>query len=204
MRTPALFSTALAVLLLASTGCGKDPSKGDGTPGEDESLAGLTALTLEPADGVLVVEAGQTPASLTYRALGTFENGQQRDITAQTRFSVDNTFIGGFSGSTFTTYKNQGGVTTVSALAGTVRGTTRVSVKLQASVKDPASPTVPTDASARFSGPANATRRPDLVYPNDGVLMPPNMRGAELHFLPGTSNTLFELSFQNDVTDIKV
>jgi hypothetical protein len=206
MRIPVLLSTALAVLLLASTGCGngKDPSTGDGTPGGNETLAGLISLTLEPADALLVVEAGQTPASLSFRALGTFENGQTRDITPQVRFSSDNSFIGGFSGNTFTTYKNQGGVTTVSALSGTVRGETRVFVKLQASVKDPASTTVPADASARFSGPASATRRPDLVYPNDGVLMPPNMRGAELHFLPGTSNTLFELAFQNDVTDIKV
>ncbi|WP_309893346.1 hypothetical protein [Archangium sp.] len=206
MRIPVLLSTALAVLLLASTGCGngKDPSTGDGTPGGNETPAGLISLTLEPADALLVVEAGQTPASLSFRALGTFENGQTRDITPQVRFSSDNSFIGGFSGNTFTTYKNQGGITTVSALSGTVRGETRVRVKLQASVKDPASTTVPADASARFSGPASATRTPDLVYPNDGVLMPPNMRGAELHFLPGTSNTLFELAFQNDVTDIKV
>ena len=206
MRIPVLLSTALAVLLLASTGCGngKDPFTGDGTPGGNETLAGLSSITLEPADALLVVEAGQTPASLSFRALGTFENGQTRDITPQVRFSSDNSFIGGFSGNTFTTYKNQGGITTVSALSGTVRGETRVLVKLQASVRDPASPTVPADASARFSGPASATRRPDLVYPNDGVLMPPNMRGAEFHFLPGTSNTLFELAFQNDVTDIEV
>jgi WD40 repeat protein len=206
MRIPVLLSTALAVLLLAATGCGngKDPSTGDGTPGGNETPAGLISLTLEPADALLVVEAGQTPASLSFRALGTFENGQTRDITPQVRFSSDNSFIGGFSGNTFTTYKNQGGITTVSAVSGTVRGETRVLVKLQASVKDPASTTVPADASARFSGPTSATRRPDLVYPNDGVLMPPNMRGAEFHFLPGTSNTLFELAFQNDVTDIKV
>ncbi|HEX8440145.1 hypothetical protein [Archangium sp.] len=206
MRIPALLSTALALLLLASTGCdggtGDPPTGGGNNSGEP--LAGLTAITVEPADQVLVIEAGQTPASLSYRATGTFADGKTRDISSEVRFSVDNTFIGGFSGSTFTTYKNQGGVTTVSALAGTVRGTTRVSVKLQASVKDPASPTAPDNASALFAGPASTTRKPDLVYPNDGVLMPPNMRGAELHFLPGTSNTLFELAFQNAVTDLKV
>ncbi len=206
MRIPALLPTALALLLLASPGCdggNGDPPTGGGN-NSGEPLAGLTAITVEPADQVLVVEAGQTPASLDYRATGTFEDGKTRDITDQVRFSVENGFIGGFSGRTLTTYKSQGGVTTVSALAGTVRGTTQVSVKLQASVKDPASTTVPENASSLFAGAASATRKPDLVYPNDGVLMPPNMRGAEIHFLPGTSNTLFELAFQNAVTDIKV
>ncbi|MGZ3461714.1 MAG: TolB family protein, partial [Archangium sp.] len=139
-----------------------------------------------------------------YQAIGFFEGGTSRDISAQVHFSVDNGFIGSFSGSTFTTYKNQGGVATLSAQAGSVSGTTQVSVKLHASVKDPASSSLPDDAQARFSGAASDTRNPDFVYPNDGVLMPPNMRGAELHFLPGTSNTLFELAFQNTVTDLKV
>ena len=208
MRIPTLLSTALVMLLLASPGCTggggngtEDPSKG----GDGEvPLTGLKAITVEPANQVLLLEAGQTPASVTYRAIGTFDEGKTLDITRQVRFSVDNGFIGGFSGSTFTTYKNQGGVTTVSALAGTVRGTTQVSVKLLASVKDPASSSLPDNAADRFAGAASDTRKPDLVYPNDGVLMPPNMRGAEIHFLPGASNTLFELAFRNAVTDIKV
>ncbi len=211
MRIPALLSTMFAVLLLASTGCEDGegngpggPSNGGGDSGGDVPLPGLQSITVEPANQVLLLEAGKTPASLTYRAMGVFDNSPPRDITAQVRFSVDNGFIGGFSGSTFTTYKNQGGVTTVSALAGSVRGTTQVSVKLQASVKDPGSTSLPEDAAAPFAGPPSDTRKPDLVYPNDGVLMPPNMRGAELHFLPGTGNTLFELSLQNAVTDLKV
>jgi hypothetical protein len=209
MRIPALLSTSLALLLLVSTGCesgggsGPDGSNGDGN-GDEIPLTGLRSISVEPADQVLLIEAGQMPASQTYKAIGTFEGGVTHDITSQTRFSVDNGFIGGFSGSTFTTYKNQGGVTTVSALAGSVRGTTQVSVKIHAGVKDPGSSSLPADPQAPFSGAASASRTPELVYPNDGVLMPPNMRGAELHFLPGTSNTLFELSFQNSVTDLKV
>ncbi|QRO00934.1 hypothetical protein JRI60_18810 [Archangium violaceum] len=210
MRIPLLLPTTLAMLLLASTGCSGgggngsgDPSNDGGTPGE-AAIPGLTSITVEPADQLLLIEAGQTSATATYRAIGTFEDGKTLDITPRVRFSVDNNFIGGFSGSTFTTYKNQGGVTTVSAIAGTVRGTTQVSVKLRGSVKDPASSSVPDNAADLFSGPASDTRKPDLVYPNDGVLLPPNIRGVELHFLPGTSNTLFELAFQNSLTDLKV
>ena len=207
MRLPTLLST-LAMLLLLPAGCDKgggteNPTPGDEKPG-DRDLPRLTAITVEPADQVLVIDAGQTPASQAYRALGTFEGGETRDITADVRFSVDSLFIGGFSGSTFTTYKSQGGVTTVTAQAGSVRGSTRVSVKLQASVRDPASSTLPADAQARFSGPPSETARPEFVYPNDGTLMPPNVRGVELHFLPGTSNTLFELTLRNAVTHLTV
>jgi hypothetical protein len=43
------------------------------------------------------------------------------------------------------------------------------------------------------------------VYPNDGVLVPPNLRLLEIHFKPGpAANTLFEISFHNDLTDIAV
>ena len=49
-----------------------------------------------------------------------------------------------------------------------------------------------------------AGRAPDLVYPNDGVLLPPNLGRLEFHFKPGAGNTLFELSFANPVTDVKV
>jgi hypothetical protein len=43
-----------------------------------------------------------------------------------------------------------------------------------------------------------------VVYPNDGVLLPPNLGRLEVHFLPGASNSLFEISFTNALTDIKV
>ena len=42
------------------------------------------------------------------------------------------------------------------------------------------------------------------MYPNDGVLLPPNLRLLEVHFLPGANNTLFEIAFENALTDVKV
>jgi hypothetical protein len=46
---------------------------------------------------------------------------------------------------------------------------------------------------------------PTLVYPPDGVLIPPNTNVIEVHFTLGTpANNLFELSFENGLTDVKV
>lgn len=190
----------VALLGVSLAGCsGGEPDDTD--PG---SLTGLKSIALDPPDAVLEVQAGQTPAQLTYRVIGTFENGESRDVTSKATLSMDNRFLGGFQGATFTSVLNQGGTTTVTAQVDTLSATTRLSVKVRASVKDPGSSDVPADASARFNGPASDTRKPDLVYPNDGVLVPPNMRGLEVHFLPGTSNTLFELSFRNALTDVTI
>src|SRR2546423_5036081 len=44
---------------------------------------------------------------------------------------------------------------------------------------------------------------PQLVYPPDNVLLPPNMNVIEVQFLPGQGNTIFEIDFENAVTDIR-
>lgn len=58
--------------------------------------------------------------------------------------------------------------------------------------------TAPSDASGRFGGAEDTSRAPTIVYPGDGVIMPPNLTGFEVHFRPGAGNDLFEVSFQGD------
>ena len=45
---------------------------------------------------------------------------------------------------------------------------------------------------------------PQLVYPPDQVLLPPNMNVIEAHFQPGAGNTLFEIDFENATTDVRL
>jgi hypothetical protein len=56
----------------------------------------------------------------------------------------------------------------------------------------------PADASGRFGGAEDTARAPAVVYPGDGVIMPPNLTGFEIHFRPGTGNDLFEVTLQGD------
>ncbi len=51
------------------------------------------------------------------------------------------------------------------------------------------------------SDPATA---PNLVYPPDGVLLPPNMNVIAVQFMPGTNNAYFEIDFENSVTDVRL
>jgi len=45
---------------------------------------------------------------------------------------------------------------------------------------------------------------PELVYPPDGALFPPNTNVIEVQFRPGAGNELFEIDFQNELTDVRV
>ncbi|HEY3807068.1 MAG TPA: hypothetical protein VGL61_30910 [Kofleriaceae bacterium] len=55
------------------------------------------------------------------------------------------------------------------------------------------------------AGPCSgATATPQIVYPPDNVLLPPNMNVIEAQFLPGTGNALFEIDFENSTTDVRL
>ena len=43
-----------------------------------------------------------------------------------------------------------------------------------------------------------------LVYPLDGVLLPPNMNVLEVQWVPPQGATLFEIDFENKITDVRV
>jgi len=45
---------------------------------------------------------------------------------------------------------------------------------------------------------------PTLVYPPDGVLLPPNMNVIGVHFMPGQNNAFFEIDFENSTTDVRL
>jgi hypothetical protein len=45
---------------------------------------------------------------------------------------------------------------------------------------------------------------PTLVYPLDGVLLPPNMNVLEVQWVPPAGAALFEVDFENAVTDVRV
>jgi hypothetical protein len=62
----------------------------------------------------------------------------------------------------------------------------------------------PADAPMRFGGAESTTRAPTWVYPEDRTIVPPNLSGFELHYVPGEGNDLFEVSFTGDAVIVKV
>ena len=166
-------------------------------------LDGLASLAITPADQILVIDQGAAATS-TYKVTGTFTDGHTADITAQCALTLADPSLGGFVHASFTSVTDHGGATQVVADTGTMTASTKLTLVLAQTWNDPASTNLPADPAQPFGGPADPARAPSLVYPNDGVLVPPNLGRLELHFRPGTGNTLFELWLSNAVTDIKV
>jgi hypothetical protein len=62
---------------------------------------------------------------------------------------------------------------------------------------------VPADASTLFAGPADPSRAPVFAYPNDGVMLPPNLRLLDVHWMPGSpANTVYQISFVSPTANI--
>ena len=216
----ALFTTATAAFF----GCGFKPAAlpppptgtGGTTPTIDGGSGGTsgaagsqvrtgpTSLTLSPASATMTVANGAPAQTQQYMVSG-IVNGQTQDLTSQASYTVsppgvitiDNT---GLATSTGTA----GGKVTVTANVGSATASATLIVNYTFTGADPGMTGIPTGASSIFTTTTNdTTRSPQLVYPNDGVLFPPNITGIEIHFQPGsTSNTLFEVSLKGPISTV--
>lgn len=191
--------SVLLVLLVACGGSGQGDDDGMGS----DSLAGLVSIEVAPADQTLVIAQG-VAATSAYTATGTFQDGHVADITSLVGFNLGEPTLGSFTASALTTGTQKGGVTQVVATAAGISGTTGVTIRLEQTYSDPSATDLPADPAQPFTGPADVARAPELIYPNDGVVVPPNLGRLEIHFKPGASNTLFELMFASDVLSLKV
>lgn len=194
---------ALVSLSLVAFACGPRPVPAEDIPDAPGPIAGLVEISVTPVDLDLLID-GTTPATATYTATGRFDDGHLEDVTDRVAWTLADQSLGGFNVGAFTSVLTHGGVTRVVANRGGIIGQTGLTLRLRQRHVDPAATGLPTDPAMPFTGPAAPSRAPDLVYPNDGVLLPPNLSRLEVHFMPGPSNTLFEITFENVLTDIKV
>ncbi|MFE8600420.1 hypothetical protein [Archangium violaceum] len=186
-------------------GGGNGPDGGDGGLDDDPTLGSLSISPTKP----LITVSGSTASSQKFTVMGTFSDGHTEDVTGRATFSIDDTRLGLFLGSTFNSSTTVGGTSFVRARIGTKSVSTDITVKLDQKVPDTTAPTgttpLPANPDGRFNGAADASRKPQIVYPNHGVMVPPNLGQLEIHFLSGpSSNTLFELQFTNTITDVRV
>lgn len=170
------------------------------------TIVGLRDLRIEPATATVIIEDG-TPGSETFTAIGTFDGGMERDVTAMVTFGLRRgSALGTFDGNEFTSGTRFGGHDQVFTLANGQVAEAELDVVYRA--ERPVPPTgggdpIPTDPGSAFEGTAEGSRAPELVYPNDGVVLPPNLGRIEVHFLRGSGdNELFQVRFFNDLTDI--
>ncbi|HVU50433.1 MAG TPA: hypothetical protein VHL80_07085 [Polyangia bacterium] len=191
MRT----ALALAALAAAAGACRRDLVVG---------RSAEAPLRIEPALAMVSIEDG-APATARFKA---FAGDVEVTEDAATAWTSDNAPLASVDATgTATTGTRFGGETTIRVTreGATASARLRVRFVLQASVPPGAgAPALPPAPAQAFAGPADATRAPELVYPNDGVLLPPNLFEIEVHFRPGAAaNTLFEVGFANALTDVR-
>jgi len=196
---------------------------GGGSGDDGGSGAVISSVTIVPANATLTVQAGQT-VSQTYKVMGVVNGtGAPVDVTSRFVFWVpDNYLVGDFpalGGPVFTSRlpvastdpPQQGGTLTVEAEAlnpGNVplTTTTSLTVKLVATLDTTGTSGdagLPPNPGQLFGGPSDPTRAPVLEYPNDGTMLPPNLRLLDVHWLPGSANnTLYQISFTSPASSI--
>jgi hypothetical protein len=167
----------------------------------------LTALRIDPPTAMVAVQPGM-PATQMFRAMGVV-NGTEKDLSRSASWFVDKTgLVPSIVNGLATTGDASGGVALVQAVIGQISAAATLTIRFTAAnvaTGPGAMPALPATPAQPFGGPADTARAPQLVYPNDGVLLPPNLNGVEVHFRPGSkTNTLFEIGFANDKTDVRV
>src|SRR5437762_2778170 len=216
---PAASGLALAVLIAASSACklaatrptgstggagGIGPSGAAGAGTGGSAIPGLDSLAISPSNATLMVTQGGAAQTQQYTVTG-MVGGQARDLTAQvTYFANPSGLVTVSAGGLATTLGTAGGVVTITATSGGKSATASLRVVYTFAGADPKmTGNVPANASTVFTSTANdASRAPTLVYPNDGVLFPPNVSGVEIHLTPGANNTLFEVSVVGALSNI--
>lgn len=186
----------LASLILGISGCSCDEDPAAGDAGDSDSgptlPPGTVALKIDPASITLRTD-GLTPASQTFTVRAEKADGTQEDVTDRAAYGLSVTYLGTMSGSTFTT-SGVGGTVELTATLGALSAKATITVELRRIVIDPMV-NLP-DPPGLFGGPEEPNRAPELVYPNDGVLLPSNLGAIEIHYRRGSQdNTLFEISF---------
>jgi hypothetical protein len=190
------YALALGVAALGAVACRSELVVGSRGP---------SSLRIEPAEALASIENGR-PGTMRFRAYATI-GGKEVEATGAT-WASDNPALASVDATgAATTGTRFGGETSVRVgwRGQTATARLRVRFALQAAVPPPAdAPALPPVPAGPFGGAADAARAPELVYPNDGVLLPPNLFDIEVHFRPGpAANTLFEVSFSNALTEVR-
>ncbi|MDX2021415.1 MAG: Ig-like domain-containing protein [Deltaproteobacteria bacterium] len=170
-------------------------------------IPGLKSIRVDPPMASVRVEKG-TPATVQFKAFGTFDGKPEREITTEVSWRSDDPGRADVDQKGLaTTAPNVGGLATITATSGFIRGQAKLTIKYSEVMLDTTvTMPVPAEAPTKFTAaPMDAARAPVLVYPASGVLLPPNLAGIEIHFTPTVeTNKLFELQFTSPYLDLRV
>jgi hypothetical protein len=164
-----------------------------------------TTIVLTPASLTQTVTPG-APYKQTFTATAHYASAPAANVTAQTFFTISDATVATFTGNTLTWAGDHGGTLTVTGTHCGVVSSVTITLELSTAFGTPGADPGPSDTQFGAAPPSTvAACAPQLVYPPDGILVPPNMNVIEVHFTLGTpANNLFEISFANAATNVRV
>ncbi|HSD90382.1 MAG TPA: hypothetical protein VLB44_22795 [Kofleriaceae bacterium] len=182
---------ALAIVVMGSA-CGPS-GRGDDMPPTAHIEISPPDLSVTVIDGAAITQP--------YTATLVDPDGSSKDITANVHFTLADPVFGNWQGATLTVSGTGAGPTRVLATDGTTQGETSLTVYVKGTRSDGA---VPAGASGMFdTAVETAGRAPQIAYPADSILVPPNLGEFEVHWRD-TTNNLFEISLHNAYVDLRI
>jgi hypothetical protein len=178
-----------------STGFLNDASVRDA--GSDGQLSGLLSIALSPTSAT--IQAGDTPSSQAFTATGSFSDGSSRNITSFVSWTISPAALLKVTGGVVSPTGAAGGYGTVEAVAGSITGTASVRVTLTEMVLESGAPS---GSASDFNGTDDPTQAPQLAYPLDGALIPPNLPTPEFQWLPAANTTAFDVHLSSPILDV--
>jgi len=192
-----------ACLLGSALGCTTRMTPTPVVPGADGGADGGTpstgeGLRIEPAD--LEASLADGPVTVDYRALLRAADGTERDVSAEVGWVSTVPALGAFSGSVFTSVGDRGGRTNIRASMGALVATTSLTLRFDSVIVTPGAPA---DAPSRFEPADDAAITPEVVYPDDDAVVPPNLGELEFHYRTAGA-TVFELALSTPSSRLRM
>ena len=196
-------SIAVAVVLggwLLGCGSSADDEETDDVQAGDMLVVNPPLARLEVVNGV--------EASHTFTVTLVKPSGATYDVSDRATWLVDDPQIGLFSGATFTARGASSGLSpvhaSVRARSGSdiASGDAAVEVFVKGNRVGPGAPfNAPDLFGAATVDPALA---PEIAYPPDQVIVPPNLGDLEVHWRDSHGHDLYEISLVNDHVDLRL
>jgi hypothetical protein len=198
-------------------GHGGNGGTGGGTGGTSTDMAQPLSgsISVTPSDVTLDLVQGMPPPTQDFKVTIHDPNGD-RDVTLGSTFVIADTTLGTMSSNTFVAGTSHGGTTALTASytppnMGQQQAQAMIHIRVKGTfpgpdcggMGQPACPTFPGDSAPPC---AASVAKPHIVYPPDGVLLPPNMSVISVQWTPFASPAVksYEVAFQNMTTDVRI
>lgn len=184
--------TALIAGLMLSAGCAPPASK-SGDAGTDAGSEPSYTLTVTPAS-TSVTSIDGTQGQVTFTATATSTTGETTDVTTAAEWSVEKPLLGTFAGARFTSSGIPGSTVVKCHWKGLTQ-TAQLTVNVEKSL---VTGSAPINARALFKAAAEDSQlAPNVVYPMDGTIFPPNLGDLEAHWVDTAGADLFEMTLSS-------